>query len=169
VVVGPTGSGLESLGLTLLCMVSCTLPSFLLCCPHSCEGMPTLFSIPLYMPPGSWCTYWPLSGLSRLLWLHSSNSQSSPSCHDVFVVPGELGLHDVLAMLYACLTPSWVVYDVKAMTPAPAVSLPCYGCLKSSGLIIFILPCHRGIRGSGCIHISSRSGGGSGIGLSISM
>jgi hypothetical protein len=62
-VVGPIFLGLESSHLTLLHMVSHTSPSFLLCCPHSYEGMPTPFPISLFSPPGTWHNHWPLPGL----------------------------------------------------------------------------------------------------------
>jgi hypothetical protein len=47
-----------------------------------------------------------------------------PSCCNVFIVPNEFGLHDVSAVLHARITPPWVIYDVEAMAPTPAMVVP---------------------------------------------
>jgi hypothetical protein len=78
-VVGLAFLGLESLHLTLLHMASCTLPSFLLCCPCNREGMPTPFPVPLFLPPGTWHSHQPLSGLPGHKWLYSATDQSPHS------------------------------------------------------------------------------------------
>jgi hypothetical protein len=78
-VVGPTFSGLESSYLTLLHMVSRTLPSFLLCCPRNRKGMPTSFSVPLFSPSGTWHSCQPLPDLPGHKWLYSTTDQSPHS------------------------------------------------------------------------------------------
>jgi hypothetical protein len=43
------------------------------------------------------------------------------SCCNVLIIPNKFGLHDVLTILHAHITPSGVIYDVEAVAPAPAM------------------------------------------------